>query len=278
MPRHSVVALAIAAALALAAPDTRLDARRQPVVDADAQVAFLRTARVVSSRPIGLGVTGALRLTLSNGALTHDASFQSVNEQSSTAEISAGKRRAGELRFVDSYRYNIAAWELTRLLGLEGMMPATVERSHGGRPGAASWWIDEVLMDETERERTAAVPPSGAQALVRERQRMQVFAELVQDVDRNKGNVLYTRDWRLVMLDFTRAFRLRPELRQPEALTTIDRALLGRLRTLDLPAVRRAAGRHLTPFEIEALMARRQQIVERFDRLIAERGEGAVLY
>ena len=38
----------------------------------------------------------------------------------------------------------------------------------------------------------------------RQRMRMVVFAELIGDVDRNKGNVLYTSDWRVIMIDFTR--------------------------------------------------------------------------
>ena len=52
---------------------------------------------------------------------------------------------------------------------------------------------------------------------------MTTFAELVRDVDRNKGNVLYTKDWRVIMIDFTRAFRLDRELRYPETLQTCDR-------------------------------------------------------
>jgi hypothetical protein len=256
-----------------------VEARRAPALTIDQQLGFLETARVVAAKPIGKGVTGALRLTLTDGVLTHDASFQSVNQQSRSQDLQRGKRFAGELLFVDSYRYNIAAWELARLLGLEEMMPPTVARYYRGEPGAFSWWVDDVLMDEGERERTNTQPSSGASIGVgRQRMRMQVFAELVRDTDRNKGNVLYTKDWRLVMLDFTRAFRLQPTLRLPDALTTCDRDLLERLRALDPAEVSRATGRHLTPFEIDALMKRRDLIVQRFDRLVAQRGESAVLF
>ena len=110
---------------------------------------------------------------------------------------------------MDSYRYNIAAWELSRLLALDDddagrrWSAATTAQS-----GALSWWVDDVLMDEAERERTNAGPPAGRTvAMVRERQRMRCSRSCVYDTDRNKGNVLYTRDWRVVMLDFTRAFR-----------------------------------------------------------------------
>jgi hypothetical protein len=158
------------------------------------------------------------------------------------------------------------------------MMPATVERSHRGQRGALSWWVDDVLMDEAEREQTSAVPPNGVQDLARQRTIMQVFAELVRDTDRNKGNVLYTNQWRVIMLDFTRAFRLEPELRRPDSVTRCSRDLLARLRTLAREDVARAVGKQLTGDEVGALMKRRDLIVRRLDELIAARGEATVLF
>jgi len=248
-----------------------------PPLSVDDQLVFLRTADVVSTRPIGKGVTGALRVTLRDGQRTHDAAFQSVAQETTLEDRMAGRRRAGERNFVDHYRYNIAAWRLASALGLGSMMPATVERRVEGKTGALSWWVDDVLMDETERERTNVNPPSGLQH-VRQRQRMDLFAELVRDTDRNKGNIIYTKSWQVVMLDFTRAFRLQHELRSPNALMQCDRTLLARLRALTPAAVAEAVGTSLTPDEVAAVMARRELIVNRFDALIAERGEALVLY
>jgi hypothetical protein len=245
----------------------------------DGQLAFLNSAKVLSSRPIGKGTTGALRLTLSDGSVTHDASFQRVDQQNTMENLRQGKKIAGELRFVDTYRYNIAAWNLARLLQLAEMMPPTVERTYAGQRGALSWWVDDVLMDEAERERTSAVPPNGGvQELARQRTIMDVFTELVRDTDRNKGNVLYTSQWRVIMLDFTRAFRLESELRRPDSLTRCSRDLLARLRTLAKEDVARAVGRQLTGDEVNALMKRRDLIVQRFDALITARGEASVLF
>ena len=271
------------AALGVAAAFTALGASQplagQPDLTVEQQIAFLKNAKVISSRPIGKGITGALRLTLSDGTLTHDAAFQKVDEKTSDQEIREGKKRAGELRFVDSYRYNIAAWEMARLLGLEAMMPATVERRYRGDLGALSWWVDDVMMDEAEREKKSAQPPEGGGLpMVRQRQQMQVFAELVYDTDRNKGNVVYTNDWQLIMLDFTRAFRTHSTLRTPQAMGMIDRKLLARLRSLTRPDVAKAVGPQLTPLEIDALMKRRDLIVAHFDQLVKQRGEKAVLF
>lgn len=241
------------------------------------QLEFLRTAEIVASAPIGKGVTRPFRLTLRAGGLTHDAAFQSVDEQSSDRERRQGIRRAGETAFVDAYRYNLAAYRLAGLLGLAHMMPPTVERSWRGRRGALTWWVDDVLMDEAAREEKNAEPPD-PRDFNHQRQRMTVFAELVRDTDRNKGNVLYTRAWKVVMIDFTRAFRLQPELRVPQSLQICDRALLSALRVLTKAAVAAAVGEALRGSEIDAVLARRALIVARFDQLVRERGEAVVLY
>lgn len=259
-------------------PTVSAPAVSAPAPDVDTQLAFLRSATIVASRPIGKGITGALRVTLSDGVRTHDAAFQSVAEGTTPQDLQRGRRRAGELFFVDHYRYNIAAWRLSGLLGLAHMMPPTIERRIDGRSGALSWWMDDVLMDEQEREAKGAQPPESAVAFARQRQSMWVFAELVRDTDRNKGNVVYTTDWRVIMLDFSRAFRLQKELKTIEALNGCARDLLRRLRALTEPALKEAVEHHLTSGEIAAVLARRDLLVVHFDRLIAERGEAAVLY
>lgn len=248
-------------------------AAAQTPLTAEQQLAFLGTAKIVNTRPIGKGTTGALRVTLSDGALTHDAAFQSIDE---TPGVD-GKRRAGEFIFVDHYRYNVAAYRLAAHLGLGAMMPATVERVVEGKRGALAWWIDDVAMDEGEREARDA-QPANALDFTHQRQRMQVFAELVRDTDRNKGNVVYTKDWRVIMLDFTRAFRLETPLRSPSQLAVCDRALLAAMRALTRDDLNRVLDHAVTGDETKAILTRRDLLVAHFDRLIAERGEKVVLY
>ena len=192
-------------------------------------------------------------------------------------DIRLGRKRAGELNFADSYLYNLAAYEIARLLDLDHMMPATVERRYRGETGSLTWWVDDVLMDEAQRE-SSKTQPTNAVAFVRARQNMFVFAELVRDVDRNKGNVLYTKDWRVIMLDFTRAFRLQHELRDPSFLQQCDRKLYERLQTLTEDEVRGAVKNYLTGAELKAVLARRQLIVDHYAQLIKAKGEKAVLY
>jgi hypothetical protein len=250
---------------------------QQATLSSDQQREFLKNAKVTASRPVGRGVTGSLRLTLSDGTTTHDAGFQSIDTRASDEDRRQGRRRAGERDFVDTYKYNLAAYELARLLGVDDMMPVTVERRWQGNVGSLTWWVDDVLMDEAERAKSKTQPPA-ALMFQRERMRMFVFAELAGDVDRNQGNILYTRDWRVIMIDFTRAFRLHRSVRVPTTLTTIDRRLWDGLPQLSRADVTRVVGQNLTVDELDAVLARRDAIIEHYTRLIRERGERSVIY
>lgn len=233
---------------------------------------FLRTARVVRARGLDKGVTRPVRLTLSDGTLTHDAVFQAVDERRSVFQPARGRP---EVNFVDSWRYNIAAYRLATVLGLGDMIPVTVEYRWNRKQGALSWWMDS-LMDESVRLKKGVKPPDQT-AWNQDMHRLRVFTELVHDTDRNLGNVLISPEWRVLMIDFTRAFRLWNEIR-PDELLQCDRRLLAALERLTLDEVTRATEDYLTNPEAEAVLRRRDLIVAHFRRLIAERGEGQVLY
>ena len=121
---------------------------------------FLKTAKVIRTRSTDKGVTAPKRLTLSDGVITHDAVFQAIDERKMVAKMGGGGRQeTTELNFVDSYRYNIAAYELSRLLELDHMMPVYVERRVNGELGSISWFVP-TLMDESDRLKKKIQPPS----------------------------------------------------------------------------------------------------------------------
>ena len=62
------------------------------VLDRAAQAVFLRTAKVLRSQTLSTGVTSPFRLTLSDGTVTHDASFQSVNERAHASQLRRARR------------------------------------------------------------------------------------------------------------------------------------------------------------------------------------------
>jgi hypothetical protein len=234
---------------------------------------FLRTAKVVRSKQLGKGITQPWRLTLSDGTLTHDAVFQAVDEYKISKQFASGTT---ELNFKDSYHYDIAAYELAKLVGLGDMMPVTVERKWQGNSGALSWWVPW-KWDEGTRVKEG-VPAPDADAWNKQMYRKRVFAQLVYDTDPNLTNLLITEDWKIWMIDFTRAFRQQHDLRNPEDLVMCDRQLLEKLRQLDATEVKEKTAGQLSKGEIQAVMARRDKIVKHFETLVAQKGEGAVLY
>jgi hypothetical protein len=244
----------------------------EPKLNEDQIREFLLKAKVVQSHQTSKGITAPWRLTLTDGTLTHDAAFQSIEEFKGRADFPSRT----EFNFRDSYHFNIAAFELAKLLGLGEMIPVTVERRWKGDKGSLSWWVPAKL-DEQERQKQNLQPPD-TNAWNMQMNRMWVFSQLVYDTDRNQTNMLISEDWKLVMIDFSRSFRLQHKLENPARLTMCDRQLLEKLRQLNDAEVLEKTKPHLSKSEVKAIMARRDLIVAHFEKLVAEKGENAVLY
>jgi hypothetical protein len=234
---------------------------------------FLLTAKVVNSKPAAKGITNTLRLTLTDGTITHDAHFQSVDEHKASMQLASGT----ELGFVDSYKYNIGAYQLAELLGLDDMVPVYVERKWKGDAGSFGWWLP-VKMDEADRvKRKIEVPDP--EAWDKQMYKIRVLDALVSDSDPNLTNVLIADDWKIWRIDFTRAFRQRKDLKDADAnLVKCDRQLLEKLKALDANVLTDKTKHYLTKDEVKALMVRRDKIVDHFQKLIAQKGESEVLY
>src|SRR6267143_4527993 len=202
---------------------------------------FLLTAKVTKSSQGKKGITNPFRLTLSDGGVTHDGSFQSVDEHKARMEFDDGHV---ELDFADSYKYNIAAYTIAEMLGVEDMLPVYVERKWNGRSGSLSWWLP-VKMDEGERLKQKISAPD-ADRWNKQMYKVRVFDELVYDTDANLTNVLIGEDWKIWRVDFSRAFRLLGNLRNPDDLVRCDRHLFEKLKALDGKELQEKTKRYLT--------------------------------
>jgi hypothetical protein len=245
----------------------------EPTLSKEQIKQFLLTAKVVKSTQSKKGITNPWRLTLTDGTVTHDASFQAIDEHKTNVTLASGKT---EMNFVDSYKYNIAAYRLAELLGIDDMLPVYVERSWGGNPGSLSWWLP-VKMDEEERHKQKLVAPD-PDAWNNQMYKVRVLDQLVYDNDPNLTNVLIGEDWKIWRVDFSRAFRLYKDLRNPGDLVRCDRQLFEKLKTLDTNQLADQTKHYLTKDEVKAVIARRDKIVALFEKLISEKGEKEVLY
>lgn len=255
------------------APAAVASASKEPSVTEEQMRQFLLTARVIKSKQTSKGVTAPFRLTLTDGTITHDGEYQTIEESKNLMRLENGTT---EINFRDSYHYNIAAYELAKLLGLGDMMPVTVERKWNGKVGSLEWWLP-VQMDEAERIKRKVTPPD-VEAWNHQMYKMRVFAQLVYDTDRNLTNVLIGDDWKLYMIDFSRAFRLQTDVKDVKDLVQCDRQLLEKLRQLNEGDVEERTKGHLRKAEVTAVMARRDKIVAVFQQLVTQKGESAVIY
>lgn len=272
--RSTAVAAGLLAALSgVAWPAAAQEPASAPVtLTPDQMETFLVNAKIVRTRTASTGTTGTLRMTLSDGVITHDAQAQSIETEQAVYRVQGYT----EFNFRDCYCFNIAAYKLAVLLGIDNV-PMSVERRVNGKPSAVTWWIDGVVMDEDGRRKQNASDPN-PQRFEHYRYRQRLFDELIQNRDRNLGNLLYTKDWTMWMIDHTRAFRLNKTLGKPDELIRVERTLYENLKKLTAAAVTAAVGRQLRKAEIEAVIARRDAILKVIDARIAKSGEAAVLY
>lgn len=263
----AILACAITPVAALAADESTLTK--------DQIKHFLQTAEVIKSKTSSKGITHPYRLTLSDGTITHDASFQTVDEQQAEKKFEGGRL---EVNFVDSYKYNIAAYQLAELIAMDDMLPVYVERKWEGKTGSLSWWLP-VKMDDADRvEKKIPVPDAYKDKWNKQMAKIRVFDQLVYDTDPNLTNVLIGEDWTIWRVDFSRAFRTSKDLQAPKELVKCDRQLFEKLKALKADELTEKTKRYLTKAEVNGVMARRDKIAARFQALIAEKGENEVLY
>ena len=265
--RFIVSGIAVAAVLALGPKHLRA-ADASPALTLDQKEEFLRKAKVMKEHSVAKGITDTVRVTLSDGQITHDASVQRIDEHKTVFRPDNGPP---EFNFKDTYASNIAGWKLARLLGLDDMVPPSVARGYEGKSAAFTWWIDDVMMDGVEKLNKKAEPPN-LNDWNKELNVMYVFDQLIYNTDRNQTNVLIDKQWRLWMIDHTRAFRVNRNLLDPKVLSGCDRTLLIKLKGLDEATLKTRLVPYVSPDEIRALLARRDLIVKVFDA----KGESAL--
>ena len=185
--------------------------------------AFLSKASVVTDAPSD--GRPSWRASLDDGTRRHDASIVTVD--------GSGPTRG-------DYRFNVAAYELDKLLDLNLVLPS-VERLVSGRPASVIWWVDDFAMNELDRRRKRIDAPD-SERWARQVQAVRVFDELISNTYRDTApplylntvwdNLLITTDWSIWLTDHTGAFRTRQDLQDPDSLVRCPRTVLGRLRML----------------------------------------------
>lgn len=267
--------VALAALGGLLASSLLGDVRAQPnfgaYTDAEKET-LLSKGTIVSTKAIPTGVTKPVVAQLRLNGVTHAAKVQTVDKALPDFFGEDGT----VLPQRDSWRYNVAAYKLDRLLKLN-MVAVEVPRPYNGVRGSFSWWVDDVKGEDAQRMKENWTPPD-PEDFERQRALIKVFDELIINIDRNYGNILITNSWRLVLIDHTRSFVAYPRIRNKENLTRCSRELMANMSALTTKSVTAHLQGLLTPKEVAALIARRDRIVEFFREEAAKRGESRVFF
>lgn len=236
---------------------------------------FLETAEVLSSTKIPVGVTAPRKALLEADGVRACAAFKSIDEKHRNVH----DRTSGATKFYlvwrDWYGYDIAAYRVNQLLGLD-RVPPIVERSWGRRKGSMQIWLTGV-MTEAKRIEDGIEPPDIAR-WNQQHSILHVFDNLVANRDSNLGNLLIDENWRTWFIDCSRCFGNSGDLLYPQLITHCERGLWEALKNLD----RDRATERLRPFldgnEIAALFMRRDKLVELIQGLIDKWGEEMIIF
>jgi hypothetical protein len=107
---------------------------------------------------------------------------------------------------------------------------------------------------------------------------MRVFDNLINNTDRNYTNILYDPNWRLWLIDHTRAFGRSKELPDQKRLVRCSRSLWEKLQSLDKKIIKETMEPYMGSVEISRIMDRRDKIVNHFKEKIKKEGEENVLF
>lgn len=207
---------------------------------------FIRNAKVVGEEEIKLGVTKPQRVLLEPGGPVAAVAFSKVHGR--------------HLGYWDSYKADIAAYEVDKLLQLD-MVPPVVEKRHRGELGRASMWVENVRMWNMKEPVTAPDPI----AFQRQSTRMKMFDVFVGNTDRNAGNLLLDPAYNLILIDHTRAFTSGGKL--PSNLSRFDRELWDRMLALTEEQLKEKLEKWISGGQIRDVLKRRDAMAQQIAKL-----------
>ena len=224
--------------------------------------AFMRTAETVGPmEKIPVGVTAPRKVTLAAGGPVPAIAWKPIRP---------GRYPSG---YLESYKAEIAAYEIDKLLGLD-MVPPTVEKRIGGEVGAAIMWVAGVK-SFAELGQNIHAPREHAQRWNLQLVRAMMFDNLIGNDDPNLGNWLKDDWWNLILIDHSRALTSSRDLYHK--MNQVDVALWERMKALDEPQLTTLLQSWLGKSELRAIVQRRDRMQQAIDKLVKEKGEAAVL-
>ena len=240
-----------------------------PFYNEDQVMEFLRTAEIVERKSLPVGVTDPIRMKLRKDGIEVHAVFRYVDTVYDSVRMEDGRLR---VNFKDSCHFEPAAYEISKLLGMDSV-PPTVTRRIGTDNGTLQIWVYDTIM-ESDRDEQSPDRIAWNQQV----QLMYMFDALIGNDDRTAQNLLIDENFKLWLIDHTRAFYRGAEAASLGKVIYVEKGFWEALQGLDTASLNEAVGDYLSNSEIEQVLERRDRVVSHVSALIETRGEGAVLY
>lgn len=259
---------ALSCTVTLGAADIYLgpDGRPLPFEGEEEVLEALRTADVISTQQVSEGINRVLKLLLDKDGVRFHAVFRDVKVFKPRHQESDGRVI---IHFRDDYIFELAAYRLSRLLGMTHV-PPVVERRIEGTRGTLQLWIEQAVMEGTRfRDK---MRPRHYRNWRQQWNALYIFDYLIANDDRNRGNLLFDPAWKMWMIDHTRAFRLFSAPRKLKRIRLCPTYLYHALQRLDEAQLREALSGILQPLEIGAIARRRQEMLAFLQELIDSKG------
>jgi hypothetical protein len=225
---------------------------------------FLRDGAVVKVQKGAVaGRTEPWKVTLEDGGISRRALFKYID------------RRRPEI-IPESYKYELAAYKLSKYLGLD-FVPPVVEREIDGQPGSLQMFVENSVKEADRKGRRLL--PGDPKAFDQAMDDLRVFENLVYDSCTNDEDTLVSRDdWKVYRVDFAQAFEPQKNTVRGCEILQCSRKLYKKLLDWDPDKVTALLSPFLNKEELGALDARRGSIVWMIRRQIETQGERAVLF
>jgi len=216
----------------------------------------LKTATITRFEDIGTGVTKPQRGYLQPGGVVTSLTWKPL-----TPGIRSG--------YFESYKSEIAAYELDKILKMN-MVPPAVEREVDGKKGAAIMWVEPTTSVKQMGGRLTAGKVPGSEI-----RKMQLFDNFIGNPDRNGGNILVDNAGNIILIDHSRAFVTKDNL--PNKIERVDAPLWDAIVALDARALHGSLDPLIGDTAVEAMLKRRDRIRVQVDKLAAKKGRAQVL-
>ncbi len=232
---------------------------------------FLRTAEIVAQKELTGGINRPFKVRLQQDGVEASAIFRVVDLRRKRAKLD------GKIvpNFHDSYIYECAAWEVSRLLGIDNVPPCA-RRRFEQTDGTIQLWVEGAMTEKKRRETDTKAPEQ--LRWMRQKQTMRLFDALIYNFDRNQGNMLIDSEWKLWFIDHTRSFRLSPAIEQMEKIIWCERGIFERLKKLDRKTLNRRLKSLVTGVQVGMMLKRRDKLIDHLSSLMDDTRVSGVLW